>query len=235
MTKIEQRYDYIIPILYESKEEEKEAQLIGFKDIYVNYGKCIGKNEGNTLSSSEESYKKIYGSGEYILWKQMRKNYVKHLDENPFEIGDQVKCIANSSNSSSKQIGNVYTIIQIENDRITYKDEYNASYKDFKLNNINTDTSSKDWRDAFLEDISSPNWVKSINGTSMTIRCERLDSCNKANHLLAYVSLFELGGFWLSSDSKLEFLISSMEHPKIATYEHAKKFVQEYKDKQKLD
>ncbi len=238
MTKIlqEDKYDYKLPIFYTSIKEETEAWIIGVKEVRRGYNSSLGIKIDKTEPSFYKTSQDILSSGKYILWKQLRKKYAKYLNKNPFEKGDKVICIANSSQSPNKIIGKEYIIYTSTELKIQYEKHYSATFKDFKLiSNQYSLNQLKDWRDAFLEDnLSNLNWTKSIDGSSKTIICTLLGFHNKANALLAYVSSFELGGFRLSEDNKLEVLISTTSHPEIATYEHAKKFIKNFKDKEKI-
>ena len=228
MKKIETPYDYEIPILYETRAEEEEAYNIGFKQVFTDFAEIsFGRAYGNTDSGKSEHYEEAMKSGNYITWKQMRKNYADCLDTNPFEVGDEVVCIKNSSDSPTKSIGSIHTVSTIIDKDIEYNGiGYTAQYKDFKLNNL---ASAKDWRDAFIEEIGDI-YVKDIHSSVKVLKCNGHSQLSKSSSLLTYVSLFESGGFWFGNGN-LNFRI--LDNP-LATYEHAKDFISSWKDRDRL-
>ncbi len=227
MKKIEKPYDYKIPILYESKVEEKEAYDIGFKQVFTNLEKIsFGILYGSTHNNKSEKYEEAMKSGNYIKWKQMRKNYADCLDENPFEMGDEVICINNSSDSTDKNIGDAFTITNAIGRKVNYKKGFSATYQDFKLDNSR---SNKDWRDAFIEDIGD-RYGKDIYAGVQVLTCNNHAQLSKSSSLLTYVSLFKNGGFWFGNNN-LNFRI--LDNP-LATYKHAKDFISSWKDRDRL-
>ncbi len=228
MKKIQTPYDYKIPILYESKAEELEAYNIGFKQVFTDFEKIsFGRAYGNTDSGKTEKYEEAMKSGNYITWKQMRKNYADCLDTNPFEVGDEVVCIKNSSDSPTKSVGSIHIVSTIEDKDIEYNGiGYTAQYKDFKLN---SSLLAKDWRDAFIEEIGDI-YVKDIYSSVKVLKCNSHAQLATSSSLLTYVSLFEKGGFWFNEDG-LNFRI--LDNP-LATYEHAKDFISSWKDRDRL-
>jgi len=227
MKKIETPYNYEIPILYETKAEEAEACNIDFKQIFTDIEEIsFGILYGSTHNNKSEKYEEAMKSGNYIKWKQMRKNYADCLDTNPFEVGDSVVCIKNSSSSTDKNIGDVFTITNAIGRKINYKKGFSASYKDFKLN---SSLLAKDWRDAFIEEIGDI-YVKDIYSAVKVLKCNSHSQLSKSSSLLTYVSLFEKGGFWFNEDG-LNFRI--VDNP-LATYAHAKDFISSWKDRDRL-
>ena len=240
------KYDYRFPILYETNEEEREAFNLGIKKVYMGYnsnnGKCMGINSGHTDCTDEEKYKKAFKSGDYIAWKQLRKYYAKYLDSNPFEIGDKIECIHRTTKSTSKQIGQVFTIqgnaLVGNKEFVLYTSGESAIYTDFKLHGdiIISDynlLSDKDWRDPFIQ-ILNLNYTKSNYNAAVVIQCTKNVTCDHGTILLAYVSLFRVGGFWFDDDGMYFTTAGSGPANPKATYQHAKNFIKSWKEKSKL-
>ena len=165
----------------------------------------------------------------HITWKELRKHYAKHLDSNPFEVKDIVECIDDTSSHGSKKLGRIYTVLTISTDNIGYTQDASASYKYFKL----TDLSTKDWRDAFIE-ILNTDFTKVKYSEADTIQCSIQPTCSSSSVLLAYVSNFKSGGFWYGTKG-LHFVTKGSSSAKAATYSHAKTFISQWKDMEKLE
>jgi len=227
----EEEYDYSIPIFYKNIEEEKEAYSIGIKLHLMSYGKSIGYGKDNTLSSSQEKYEDIFKSGNYIAWKQLRKSYAKYLDSNPFETGDKIVCIGNETNAKTKKIGDTFTVGKIKVNFIGYSDGQSAIYTDFKL--VLDLNFNKDWRDAFIEKLGK-YYEKSNYADSWCIKCNNESICSDGAVLLSYVTLFQRGGFWYDINEGLHFVVGPVKNHDTATYEHALKFINNFRSKDKI-
>ncbi len=226
------KYDYILPILYENREEEQEAVDIGVKTTTISStGRSMGKSNGSTYLTSQEFFKDNYRTGNYIKWKQLRKYYARHLESNPFEKGDKVRCIKNTTGSPDKSVGDVFTIERKNSDPIYihYKQNFSATYKDFEFIFPLTTNSDKDWRDPFITDDEEK--IKSSGADTILIK--RCGTCNEYAALMAYVTQFKSGGFWFEKD-KLYFVTNGTESNKYATYESAKQFLIEWNEKELL-
>ena len=83
-----------------------------------------------------------------------------------------------------------------------------------------------DWRDAFIDSYSE----KTRYSNADVIRIKEAASCNRYKALCAYVSQFDMGGFWYDKKYGLYFVTNgSGESDPLATYEHAMKFIKEFK------
>lgn len=80
-----------------------------------------------------------------------------------------------------------------------------------------------DWRDAFTD----TNAIKVNYSCADTIQIKEAYNCKIYTALCAYVSQFECGGFWYSKNG-LYFTTASPDSDPLATYEHAKAFVDNF-------
>lgn len=236
MTRIkeEHKYNYKIPILYQAEGEEEEAFNIGVKEVDTSStvnGRsllAIGRGRGATDRPGEDSFDKNYASGNYIEWKKLRKYYAQYLDENPFEIGDKVRCIDDTSSRGNKVKGELYTIENLIDDDIQYSNNSSSSYKYFELH-----LPELDWRDAFIEKLGN-RYTKVESSDRKAIRVSREGKCDHPAVLLAYVSSFRAGGFWYEPEGGLDFVLSGSNTLDTATYQHAKQFINDFQSKHKL-
>ncbi len=228
-------YDYKIPILYESKLEQSEAFNLNVKFIDTNSVSsypAIGTSAGSTHSGKEEQFIKNYKSGNYIKWSQLRKYYAKHLDSNPFNKDDKIRCIATPN--SQRQTGDIFTVYkEPKSPDVHYKDGFSSHYANFELaedivpfSNLNLD---KDWRDPFLKNTAT----KVRHSDADAILIQSSSSCTTYSALMNYVTQFKNGGFWYS-DGKLHFVTNSSNSNKLATFESATQFLIEWKEKKLL-
>lgn len=86
---------------------------------------------------------------------------------------------------------------------------------------------SKDWRDAFVEEKLIKSKQKIYYSLAYTIKINNCSLCNKYVVLCAYVSQFNLGGFWFSKDG-LFFVTSGIKSDESATYEDAVEFIKQW-------
>jgi len=219
-------------IKYESQEDEIEAYNLGIKFIITKPDTfpALGINSDSTYTKGLTNFKKL-SDPKTKPWSEIKKLYAKHLDYNPFNVGDTVECINNNIKSPMKKIGDIYTISRIKDDYIYYNGNYLATYKDFKII-LDDKKSNKNWTDAFLEIDPLSRFQKINYSTQDTIMCENNAQANDGKNILAYVSMFNSGGFWLN-EGKIYFVIIE-DSKKIATYEHAKQFISNFKEKDLL-
>ncbi len=232
-----QEYDYKIPILYESKEEEEEAFDLRVKTVdTANYdnGIAIGIEKTSTHSGKNTGFVKNYKSGNYIKWSQLRKYYAKHLKSNPFKKGDKIRCI--SDPCSTKQVGDIFTVYnepRQAHSNVYYKSGYSSNYKNFELAEdivpFSNQDPDKDWRDPFLKNTAS----KIEYSGADAILIQSSSSCTTYSALMNYVTQFKNGGFWYSG-GKLHFVTASSNSNKLATYTSAKQFLIEWNEKRLL-
>ena len=83
-----------------------------------------------------------------------------------------------------------------------------------------------DWRDAFIDSGSE----KTKYSCADAIRIKKASSCDRYKALCAYVSQFELGGFWYDEINGLHFVTDGIGSDPLATYEHAMEFVKKFKN-----
>ena len=87
----------------------------------------------------------------------------------------------------------------------------------------------KDWRDAFLE--SEDGRVMEAVAYSMAdaIKVEDAGVCTTLQCLMHYCSSFTNGGMWINHISGVRFVTNGTGSDPDATYEDAKKFIENFK------
>ena len=227
----EEKYHYNKYIIYQNTNEEKEAYDLKIKHVFTKIQNfpLIGKTKSSTYGRTEREWKELYNSGKTIEWKELRKQYAKYLDTNPFEAGDIVKCINLDSNTGSKRVGETYKVLDKRGDKIKYSESEYSSYINFTLEK----QTAKDWIDEFLKILPKRYSRITYSGVE-TITTNRESTCTMTLTLMAYITLFSNGGFWLES-GHIYFVVngSSKSHSK-ATAEHAREFIEQWKQKDKI-
>jgi len=88
---------------------------------------------------------------------------------------------------------------------------------------------TKDWRHAFVEfGVITANKLELYSGAS-AIKINEAHSCTQYQMLLAYVTQFDLGGFWLNEAKDLYVVTNSTLSDEDATYENAMRFIENWK------
>ena len=227
----EEKYNYDKYIMYQDREEEEEAAELKIKNVVTDHTAfpLIGKTNGATFSKLEDKWKELYNSGKTIEWKELRKQYAKYLDTNPFEVGDIVKCIDLDSSPGSEKIGETYKVLDKIGDKIKYSESEYSPYINFTLEK----QIAKDWIDEFLT-ILPDRYSKITYSGANTLTTNRESTCTVPACLMAYITLFSSGGFWLENGN-IHFVVngSSKSHSK-ATAEHAREFIEQWKQKDKI-
>lgn len=88
--------------------------------VYKNFGEGISKNRVYYTYSCSIPHTDVL-----VLCKATKQT------GNPFKVGDRVRCISNPN--SSRKIGDEFTVVQVHNDDVYYKDGFAAYYKYFEL------------------------------------------------------------------------------------------------------
>ena len=106
------------------------------------------------------------------------------------------------------------------------------NYEVFKTTNLDPESISKDWRDAFIEsfvDVRNTCLKVNFSAADCLYVHTSVNCCGDLTPLMAYVSQFEHGGFWYSKDCGLHFTTSGSNSDKDATYNDALIFCANWK------
>lgn len=112
------------------------------------------------------------------------------------------------------------------------KTDDDSNWKDLSYPNFTSGSSldyrikpELDWRDAFIDGSSE----KVTYSCADAIKINETTVRTRYKTLCAYVSQFELGGFWYDEKYGLHFVTHGIGSDKLATYDHAMKFVKNIK------